>query len=60
MEITTPSDAQVEAESNLSKLTLTYKAATVLMGATLAVDVKGIVLEDDDDTDNVTERVGRG
>ena len=58
MTMTTPSDNQVEAGDKISTITLVYKAATVLMDVDLAVDVKGIVLKDDDDTENVTEELG--
>ena len=58
MTMTVPSDNQVEAGERISTITLQYKSATVLMGATLAVDVRGIVLKDDLDTANVTEELG--
>ena len=58
MAITVPSDAQVEAGEKISTITLTYKSATVLMGVTLAVDVRGIVLKDDPETTDVTEELG--
>ena len=58
MTMTTPSDNQVEAGDKITTITLVYKAATVLMNVDLAVDVKGIVLKDDDDTENVTEELG--
>ena len=56
--MTTPSDNQVEAGDKISTITLQYKAATVLMDVDLAVDVKGIVMDDDPDTADVTEELG--
>ena len=44
---TRPSDAQVEAGEDVSKLTLTYEAATMLSRTTLRVLVDGIQLEED-------------
>ena len=49
MAITRPSDAQVEAGDDVSKITLTYKAATQLSGVTLTIVVGGIELEPDED-----------
>ena len=42
-------DAQVEAGDDVSKITLTYEAATALEDVTLVIDVSGIQLTDDDD-----------
>ena len=53
-----PSDAQVEAGEKISTLTLVYKSATVLMNVDLAVDVKGIVLDDPAATADVAETLG--
>ena len=51
MVFTRPSDAQVEAGEDVSKLTLTYEAATTLSGADLTIIVDGIQLvADEDDT----------
>ena len=41
---------QGEAGEDIRKITLTYKAGTPLSNVTLEIDVKGIVLVDDDDT----------
>ena len=42
-------DDQVEAGEDVSKLTLTYEAATALKGVTLTIVVSGIQLEPDED-----------
>ena len=42
---------QGEAGEDIRKITLTYEAATPLLDVTLEIDVKGIVVEDDDETD---------
>ena len=49
MVFTRPSDAQVEAGDDVSKITLTYEAATMLSGVTLAIEVGGIRLTAEDD-----------
>ena len=46
---------QGEAGEDIRKITLTYEAATVLSNVTLEIDVKGIVVEDDDDTDETEQ-----
>ena len=46
MTMTAPSDNQVEAGDKISTITLQYKAATVLMGVNLEVDVKGLVMDE--------------
>ena len=56
--MTAPSDNQVEAGERIPTITLQYKSATVLMGATLAVDVRGIVLTNDTETATITEELG--
>ena len=51
MAFTRPKDAQVEAGEDVSKLTLTYEAATTLSVAELTIIVDGIQLvADEDDT----------
>ena len=59
MTMTAPSDQQVEAGDNIAAITLQYKAATVLMDVDMWVDVKGIVLTDDDRYSRCDGRVGR-
>ena len=46
---TNPSDAQVEADTRVSRLELTYTAATKLDGVDLVITVGGIVLEGTDE-----------
>ena len=45
MAFTNPADAQVEAGTRVSRLELTYTAATPLSGVQLEIDVAGIVLD---------------
>ena len=42
---------QGEAGDDIRKITLTYEAATPLSNVTLEIDVKGIVVQNDDETD---------
>ena len=46
---------QGEAGDDIRKITLTYKAGTPLSNVTLEIDVKGIVMVDDDDTEETEE-----
>ena len=58
MTMTAPSDQQVEAGDAIAAITLQYKAATPLMDVDLEVDVKGIVLDNPDETADVAEELG--
>ena len=58
MEITVPSDNQVEAGENISAITLVYTSATTLLNVDLVVKVKGIVLENDPTTEDLDGNVG--
>ena len=58
MEITVPSDSQVEADENVSAITLVYTSATTLDNVDLTVNVSGIVLVDDPTTEELDEMLG--
>ena len=47
-----------EAGDDIRKITLTYEAGTPLSNVTLEIDVKGIVVEDDDETKEKEELQG--
>ena len=49
---------QGEAGDDIRKITLTYEAGTPLSNVTLEIDVKGIVVEDDDETTETEELQG--
>ena len=56
---TNPSDAQVEASTRVTRLELTYTAATVLSDVQLEIDVAGIVLDADKMLQSSTKPTGR-
>ena len=53
----TMSPEKGEAGDDIRKITLTYTTGTPLENVTLEIDVKGIVVEDDTDTEDVTEQL---